>query len=308
MRKSATLPEGPGLAAAFPGDRGIARHPSVVLAEDFENATLASLGKTWSDISNKGGKPLVLETDPGTRRRVLKITATLGQDSGGHLFTLLPQAAETLFARFYVRFEPDADYIHHFVWMGGHNPGTRWPNPQAGSRPQGDDRVAVGIEPYGDSGRFAAPGAWNFYTYWHEMKKSGDGKFWGAAIAPETKPLLVPRGRWQCVEFMIKLNSRPEKSDGALALWLDGKLAMHVAPGVRRGPWTGLGFTLPETGGEPFEGFRWRTSKDLLLNYFWLEHYVTEEALRRNKSRLKPTNAVWFDDIVVASEYIGPRS
>ena len=301
------LPEGVGLAAAFPGDRGIARHAAVLLAEDFESGELASLSKKWSDISNKAGKPLALETDPSTGKRVLKITATLGQDNGGHLFTLLPRAAETLFARFYVRFEPDADYIHHFVWMGGHHPGTRWPNPQAGSKPQGDDRIAVGIEPYGDNGRFPAPGAWNFYTYWHEMKKSGDGKYWGASIAPETKPLVVPHGMWQCVEFMIKLNSAPEKSDGELALWLDGKLAMHIAPGVRRGPWTGLGFTLPEQGGVPFEGFRWRTSKDLLLNYFWLEHYVTPEALRRNKSRLKPTNSVWFDDIVVATEYIGPR-
>lgn len=298
------LTDSKGLAAAFPGDRGIAKHPSVLLAESFDAPELALLASKWSDISNKAGKPLALETLGG--RRALKITATLGENNGGHLFALLPHSSETLYARFYVRFEPDADYIHHFVWMGGHNPPQRWPNPQAGSRPNGDDRLSVGIEPYGEEGRFPAPGAWNFYTYWHEMKKSADGRYWGAGIAP-TKPLLAPRGRWQCVEFMTKLNSTPEKSDGELALWLDGKLAMHIAPGVRRGPWTGLGFTLPESGGEPFEGFRWRTSRDLKLNNFWLEHYVTEEALKRNRSHLKPTNSVWFTDIVVATEYIGPR-
>lgn len=299
------LPEGPGLAATFPNDQGIDQHPAVILTENFERGTIATLSQTWSDISNKAGKPLALETIDG--RRALKITATLGENNGGHLFALLPKASETLFARFYVRFEPDADYIHHFVWLGGHNPPQRWPNPQAGNKPNGDDRLSVGIEPFGFGGRFPAPGAWNFYTYWHEMKKSADGRYWGAGIGPE-KPLLVPRGRWQCVELMIKLNSTPEKSDGELALWLDGKAAMHIAPGVRRGPWTGLGFTLPERGEEPFEGFRWRTSSALLLNNFWLEHYVTEEALRRNRSRLKPTNSVWFDDIVVAREYIGPLS
>ena len=300
------LPEGKGLAAQFPGDKGIARHAAVILTEDFESGDIASLKTKWSDISNKAGKALMLETDKATGRRVLKITATLGENNGGHLFTLLPRATETLFARFYVRFEPDADYIHHFVWMGGHNPPQRWPNPQAGNKPSGDDRLSVGIEPFGFDGRLPAPGAWNFYTYWHEMKKSADAKYWGAGIGPD-KPLLVPKDRWQCVEFMTKLNSTPEKSDGELALWLDGKLVLHVAPGVRRGPWTGLGFTLPESGGEPFEGFRWRTSDKLKLNNFWLEHYVTGEALRRNRSRLKPTNSVWFEDIVLATEYIGPR-
>jgi hypothetical protein len=102
------LPEGKGLAAQFPGDKGIARHAAVILTEDFESGDIASLKMKWSDISNKAGKPLALESKEG--RRALKITATLGENNGGHLFTLLPRATETLFARFYVRFEPDADY------------------------------------------------------------------------------------------------------------------------------------------------------------------------------------------------------
>jgi hypothetical protein len=171
---------------------------------------------------------------------------------------------------------------------------------------RGDDRVAVAIEPYGNNGRLAAPGAWNFYIYWHEMKVSADGRYWGASIAPQ-KPLIVPKATWQCVEFMTKLNSTPDKSDGEVAVWLDGKLAMHVAPGIRRGPWTGLGFILPDQGGDSFEGFRFRTTDTLKLNYFWLEHYVTPEAIRRNgNANPKPLNSVWFDDVVVATEYIGP--
>lgn len=302
-------PEGAGFAARYPGDKGIERHPSVLLVEGFETGAINDLGRAWSDVSNKAGKVLAFDTPtPGDSagKRSLKITATLGENNGGHVFALLPRPSDVLFARFYVRFEPDADYIHHFVWMGGHNPATRWPNPQAGIQPRGEDRVSIGIEPYGDDGHFAAPGAWNFYVYWQEMKVSADGRFWGASIIPQ-KPLIVPKATWQCVEFMTKLNSSPDTADGEVALWLDGKLVMHAAPGVRRGPWTGLGFTLPEQGGEPFEGFRFRSTKALQLNYFWLEHYVTPEAIHRNGNRNpKPKNSVWFDDVVVATEYIGP--
>src|SRR5262249_37029025 len=160
---------------------------------------------------------------PGSRgKRSLLLTATLGENTGGHLYHRLDRGVETLFARFYVRFAPDAAYIHHFVHMGGYNPPTPYPQGGARERPRGADRITVGIEPYGDYGRYPAPGAWNFYTYWHEMKISADGRYWGNGISPET-PLLVPRSRWQCVEVMVKLNSAPERADGELALWLDGR-------------------------------------------------------------------------------------
>jgi hypothetical protein len=234
------------------------------------------------------------------------VTATLGQDTGGHLFADLPRRADVAFARFYVKFAKEAEYVHHFTWLGGLNPPTRWPNPKAGVRPLGDDRVAVGIEPWGDRGRFPAPGAWNFYVYWHEMKVSADGKHWGNGLHPVEDP-VIPRDRWQCVEVMLKLNTKPDASDGELALWLDGKLAARFAKGARRGPWTGLGFRLVEDGGEPFEGFRWRTSDDLKVTYFWLSHYVTDHAARSNGvADPDRVNRVWFDHVVVATSYVGP--
>jgi hypothetical protein len=106
---------------------------------------------------------------------------------------------------------------------------------------------------------------------------------------------------------MVQLNSAPEKADGELALWIDGHLAMHFAQGMRRGPWSGMGFNLVESGGEPFEGLRLRTSMDLKINHLWLEHYIDEGAQRQNRLE-KPTrvNRVWFDDIVVSKEYVGP--
>jgi hypothetical protein len=302
------LPDGHGLAARYPGDKGIAKDPAVLLAEDFEEGTIEDLAKRWTEVGNKDGKPLAFSDrrpDASRGKRSLEITATLGRDTGGHLFAPLAKGADTAFARFYVRFAGDADYIHHFVHMGGMNPQTRWPNPQAGSRPKGDDRFSVGIEPWGDRGRAEAPGLWNFYPYWHEMKISADGRYWGNGIRP-VEDHAAPRERWQCVELMIKLN-KPGERDGELALWLDGRVAAHVRKGSPRGPWTGMGFRLLGKGGEPFEGFSWRTSDDLKVSNFWLLHYVTENAARQNGvAKPNPKNRVWFDDVVVATAYVGP--
>ncbi len=303
------LPEGRGMAVGYPQDQGIESDPRVLCAEDFETGTLEDLEKRWSSVSNQDGKVLAfdLDTPPGSGgRRSLRMTATLGENTGGHLYRRLSREVDTAFFRFYVKFPTDAAYLHHFVHVGGYRPATSYPQGGAGERPKGDERVTVGIEPYGDYGHYEPPGAWNFYTYWHEMKKSADGRYWGNGLHP-VQPPLVPRERWQCVELMLKLNSAPELSDGELALWLDGKLTGHFAKGVARGDWTGMGFSLLEQGGVPFEGFRWRNSRELKINFFWLLHYVTENAARQNRVQKPNTvNRVWFDNIVAATEYIGP--
>jgi hypothetical protein len=269
----------------------------VLFHEDFEAENIEAVKKRWSEASDRAGKVLALvEGGPaGTSgKRCLQSSATVGDDTGGHLYVQLPRAVDECFARFHVRFAEDADqrgdYIHHFVHIGGYRPPTLWPQGGAGTRPAGDERFTVGIEPAGGDGRLPAPGEWNFYTYWHEMKISADGHYWGNGLRP-ARPALVPRGKWQCVEVRVKLNSAPEKSDGELTLWLDGELALDIRPGVPRGRWTGMGFQLLEAGqkldpakGEaPFEGFRWRTKDELKVNFFWLLHYVTEGALRRNQ-------------------------
>jgi len=307
--QQARLPEGFGLAAKYPRDKGIAQDPHVLFAENFEAGSIQEIGRRWGEMSNKDGKAMAFSRDvppSSAGKRSLQVTATLNENTGGHLYTRFARGVDQAFARFYVKFAPDADYIHHFVHMGGYNPSTPWPQGGAGIRPQGDERMTVGIEPYGDYGRYPAPGIWNFYAYWHEMKISADGKYWGNGLRP-ARPALAPRDRWQCVEIMMKCNSAPDKWDGELALWLDGKLTAHFAKGARRGPWSGMGFTLLERGGEPFEGFNWRKSLDLKINFFWLLHYVTENAARQNKvSAPHNTNRVWFDDIVVSTAYVGP--
>jgi hypothetical protein len=303
------LPEGKGLAQKYPGDVGIAKDPDVVFAEDFESAEIQDVLRRWTNIRNPQESPIALVEDKpadSAGRFSIQMTAIPAKNTGAHLYKRLPQELDTVFARFYVKFPEPAGYIHHFVTIGGHRPPTNWPQGGAGTRPQGNDRITVGIEPFGYSGKYPPPGLWNFYVYWHEMKQSADGRFWGNGLRPvEDQP--VPVGKWQCVEVMIRLNTGPKDHDGELALWLDGKLVAHFRRGAPRGPWTGMGFRLLREGGTPFEGFNWRTDPALKINFFWLLHYVTPEALRRNNvTDFQAANRVQFDQIVVARRYIGP--
>lgn len=305
------LPQNAGLSKQYPGDKNIADDPAVLLAESFETGDIDDLAKRWNSVSNKDGKVLAFTADsPAAHagKRCLQATGSPPANTGGHLYRKLPRQVEQVFARFYVKFPEDAGYVHHFVHLGGYDPATAWPQGGAGSRPEGNERMTVGIEPAGGWGRSKPPGHWNFYTYWHEMKVSAGGKYWGNSIRP-VEPAAVPRGQWQCVEVMLKLNT-PGQRDGELALWLDGTLNMHVQKGVRRNRWTGMGFEVrDDDGGEPFEGFSWRTSKDLKINFFWLLHYVTTDAARRNRADdpSKPVR-VWFDNIVISEKYVGPIS
>ncbi|HUT61400.1 MAG TPA: hypothetical protein VNA25_26435 [Phycisphaerae bacterium] len=265
-----------GLAARYPDDGNIASDPAVILHEDFE---AKDFDKTrWPSISNKAGA-LELIADANlvhAGRQCLQVTATLGKNTGGHLFRRFKTGYEQLHARFYVKFATDIDYIHHFVHMVAQLPPTPWPTGGAGLRPAGDRKFSIGIEPWSHWGKYPPPGGWHFYCYWWKMPRSGDGKYWGAGFAKE--PYAVPqRGRWYCVEFMAKCNT-PGKPDGEVALWIDGnQLARH-------------------------KDINWRSSGKLKLNAFWLMLYVTEHSAKKNK-----VNTVWFDDVVVATQYIGPR-
>src|SRR5204863_10102152 len=93
--------------------------------------------------------------------------------------------------------------------------------------------------------------------------------------------VIPPLDQWQCWEVMIHANTGPDKADGTQAMWVDVKMI-----------------------GE-FTDIRWRTDPDLKVNSFWLEHYGSDEG-DPTKGFWKASQSVWFDDIVVATDYIGP--
>ena len=269
------LPEGSrGIAAKFLGDAGIEKDDRVLLHEDFESGAFDK--QRWTEVSNKADA-LSFSSDvpPGSPgKKSLLVTAKLGENMGGHLFRRFERGTDRMHARFYVRFAPDCDYIHHFVHIVAENPPVRWPTGGAGELPAGDKKFSTGLEPWGNYKKFPPPGAWDFYTYWWKMKRSGDGKYWGNSFPPQT-PSIPERGRWYAMEMMVQANT-PGKADGRQAFWVDGRLVGD------------------------FTGIEWRSTANLKINAFWLMSYVTD-LWTKNK-----TNRVWFDDVVVATDYIGP--
>ena len=68
----------------------------------------------------------------------------------------------------------------------------------------------------------------------------------------------------------------PGKPDGEQAMWIDGKLLGH------------------------WRGINWRKADGLKANALTLESYVTDRWTRN------PVNTVYFDNLIIAREYIGP--
>lgn len=268
--------EGDGLAAKFKADENIGSHPSTVFADNFE---IGELGARWDGKGAADGKaisfaPAVTEV---CGKRCMKVEARLGENQGDGL-TKWFEPVDRLFVRFYVKFDPSCDYVHHFVTLRankGLRGADRWSGfGGAGLRPSGAERFSTALEPWGNWQKWPAPGKWNFYSYWHEMQVSGDGKYWGNSFLPEQQD-AIPKDRWICAEFMLKHNT-PGQPDGEQAFWIDGHLVGH------------------------WRGINWRKTEELKANALTLESYVTD---RWTKNK---TNIVYFDNLVIAREYVGP--
>ena len=281
---NSSLPQGQGFAANLPEGTKIDQHADVIFAEDFESDDYLS---NWDDVRNDRGEVLSIvtldrasgsEVNPSAHHRSLKVTATLGRNTGGGM-TKWFESSDRIFIRFYVRFDPQCDYVHHFCTLRANKAirgGDAWSGfGGAGVLPEGDERFSTALEPWGDWGRLTPPGKWNFYSYWHEMTGSPDGKYWGNAFRPASQA-NIPKGEWICVEMMLDHNT-PNRRDGEQAYWIDGKLIGH---------WTGIS---------------WRKTDQLWANAWTLESYVTDRWTKQT------TNTVYFDDVVIARSYIGPK-
>ncbi len=309
------LPEGPGLAAKYPGDAGIAKDPDVVFAENFTAPSLDKVLSDWESVQSREIMSFSDDVPPGSSgKHSLLMTHVGGTNNGGHLYRRLPSGYDQLFVRFYVKFDPQCGPIHHFFHVGGYNPATPYPQGGAGLRPHGDERLSVGVEPFGNDWQ------WDYYAYWMEMQGSPPhGQTWGNTFI-HRPALKVERGKWVCMELMLKLNDVGD-TNGEMALWMNGKLVSHLGKGFPKGKWVYDKFQ-PGEGGEgvrwddakggpiplafppeglPFEGIRWRRDAHLQINFLWVLFYITD-------SPQGHVSKVWFDDIVAAKHYIGPLS
>ncbi len=299
------------LSQQYPGDEGIGDDPAVIWHEDFEQATIDELADLYDQARTDG---MSFSSDPpensaGSQSVVMEAGGDLG--SATDLYTRLPDedGYDQLYIRYYFRHHADSNYHHTRANLGGYNPPSAWPQGGAGTRPDGDDRLSVTVEPLtsGPERRM------DFYNYWMNMRSweadnPPDGEAFGNTLIHDSN-FVATDGQWHCLEVMARLNEDPDSAAGGeLATWFDGELVEHFTEDGPIGYWIRdkfcpayadtsacLDYAPPEDEREQeVLDLQWRNSLDLKLNYLWIQNYISQG-----------TGVVEYDDLVVATSRIG---
>lgn len=244
---------------------------TIFFQEDFEDGN-------YDDWFDAYGPPEIID-DPQSAhsgRKALKCIAAYnnGNSSTSSIKYWFHPGYDRVYFRWYCKFDStfDQGWGMHFCSLYGVAGDNKWNQMgMAGIKPNGDDRFGSGFEPWSDWQTVTPPGRMQFYAYWHEMLPDNQGNYWGNVFCPDT--IIIPeRGRWYCMEMMIKANDAGQ-DNGEIAAWIDGKLYMHLT------------------------GFNWRTTNELKIKRISLGIYIHNNPKE---------NICWFDDIALSTGYIGP--
>ena len=298
-------PVGGGIAARYPGDEGIENDPDVVFAENFEAGSVAGFLSRYEDHKNQAGMALVADVPARSAgKSSLRLTAGGGGATATDFYKLLSPGHEELYVRYYAKYDSGVIWHHTGVWFGGYNPAQNWPSPMAGTRPDGDDRFSVSIEPMGAG---ANPGPrLDFYNYW--MKMHASTAYWGNTLI-HRQGFTVDNDAWMCIEIHVKLNPDPSSGAGAeLAVWKNDALVERFTDQAPLGYWLKDKFCpqsadssectdYPPSASTPIVplDLQYRSTTQLKLNYLWPQNYVTDGS----------AGSVYYDDLVVARSRVG---
>jgi len=259
------------LSCADGSDVNLEEPGAVFFEDDFEDGSYDE----WFDAY---GPPQIIE-DPALAHsgtKVLKCIAAYnsGNSSTSSIKYWFHPGYDKVYYRWYCKFDStfDQGWGMHFCSLYAVEGDNMWNQMgMAGIKPEGDDRFGSGFEPWSDWGSLVPPGRMQFYAYWHEMLPDNQGNYWGNVFYPDSA-IIPERGRWYCMEMMIKANDAGQ-DNGEIAAWIDGELYMHLT------------------------GFNWRTTDDLKIKRISLGIYIHNNPQE---------NVCWFDDVVLSTGYIGP--
>jgi hypothetical protein len=274
---------------------------TILLSDGFETYTqpsdmLISNGGQWSTGGGKYCSISTTEHHSGSKSLELSLPITREEISLGPHRYFSPKHT-TLFCRAYIKYASNFNLAiqssHKGIRFSGSYPAPCIKTPSNGSgfflfllqnNVEGDYRIGE-----------LSPGFAHIYAYW-PLQRSNCGDHWyptglvspysssigslGDWLAypsqyPNFHPLPnvnVPKGQWFSYELMVKLNDIG-KRNGEVKVWLDGKVVAD------------------------FPDLFIRSVDHLMIDTLHL-------VLHAHHS--EQINRMWFDDVVVSTEYIGP--
>ena len=152
--------------------------PDVFFADNFESGDM----KKWDQ---QRGRVVMTEKQPNAGRWCVQMPMERGKNHGGDAIKWFMPGADAVYARFYVKFSPDYQYNHHFVWLGANQRTNKWSAfGKAGLKPNGT-YYSTGMEPWFAWGKNPPPGEVNLYTYYLDMEPDRKmNKYWGNGFFP----------------------------------------------------------------------------------------------------------------------------
>ena len=298
---------GQRLADRYPCDQGVGSDPDVVWHENFEEGSVPAVIARYNDHKNPSGMALVADRPSSSCGAASMQFTSDGRNSttqATDLYKRFDTGQDDLYWRWYVKYQAGVPWHHTGLWLGGYNPPSNWPNPQAGIRPIGNDRVSFAIEPVWGNG--ASNPVFDFYNYWMTMHTCSGcaGSYWGNALISRAAFMAVD-DTWACLEVHAKLNTDMASDAGAvLEVWKNDVLIQRFPDTAGSGYWVqdhfcpagadGSQCNYSSTAPGPLD-LQFRNSPTLQLNHLWPQNYITD-----------PTSgSVGFDDIVVAKVRVG---
>ena len=276
------LPEGnTGIAASYPNDSGIATNANVVFADGFDSYTSVSqMAGNYNGYFQQSNFALDTSTFFGGSKALRIRMPQAGDEINNALIKRISPTRDKVFLRVYSRYQPNYSGLqdsHNGIRITGNYLGP-------GRRPNGRDFFLVNIETSRFQGE-AEPGYTHAYVYhpeqddiygehWYSNGQTSNGaQSFGPFFVPRPRT-VPPRGVWTCFEVLVQMNT-PGSRDGRVAFWQDGVLMAD------------------------WQNVRFRDVTTVKIDEIQLENGGKSSSQVNDK---------WYDNLVIATSYIGPVS
>jgi hypothetical protein len=240
---------------------------NVIFSDGFETGDLS----LWDNVNTER---YASTSDPDhvrTGNYALEGTIPAG-DGWGEINKWFMPGYDEIYVRFYVMFENGFQNLRadgngmHFASVSGNHIDNKWSaHGKAGIVPSGYDFFTTTVDP---EHLYGDDGLYPlmFYSYFPDMSCC-----YGNVFKQQEPKTAIVTGQWH--ELIVHVDAgTPGSHDGSQQLWIDGELEIDV------------------------QGMHWRDTTDLRLNEFAIVDYMPGSPR---------TQHIWFDDVLVTTEFPG---